>query len=94
MQIRTSCADTPAADLRNMINACKLWNVEGIGDLAIIQETKNQTLETPDLIQINAILAHNLKKLQEDVKVQKKLENQQLEVSDWKECEKATTYSL
>ena len=59
-----------------------------------IQETKNQTLEPPDLIQINAILAHNLKKLQEDVKVQKKLENQQLEVSDWKECEKASTYSL
>ena len=93
MQIRTSCADTPAADLWNMIHACKLWNVEGIGDLAIIQETKNQTLEPPDLIQLIAILAHNLKKLQEDVKVQKKLENQQLEVSDWKECEKATTYS-
>ena len=40
-----------------MINACKLRNVENIGDLAIfIQETKNQTLEPPELIQINAIL--------------------------------------
>jgi hypothetical protein len=26
----TSCADTPASDLRNMINACKLRNVENI----------------------------------------------------------------
>ena len=33
--IRTSCADTPAADLRNMLNACKLRNVESLGDLAI-----------------------------------------------------------
>ena len=33
--IRTSCADTPAADLRSMINACKLRNVESLGDLAI-----------------------------------------------------------
>ena len=47
--IRTSFADTPAVDLQNMINACKLRNVESIGDLAIfIQETKNQTLESPD----------------------------------------------
>ena len=92
--IRTSCADTPAADLRNMINACKIRNVESIGDLAIfIQETKNQTLQPPDLIQINAILAHDLKKLQEDVKIQKKLENQQLEVNGWEECDKAIIHS-
>ena len=31
------------------------------------QKIKNQTLEPPDLIQINAILAHDFKKLQEDV---------------------------
>ena len=42
---------------------------------------KNQTLEPPDLIQINAILAHDLKKLREDVKKKKNLENQQLEVN-------------
>ena len=52
-----------------MMNACKLRNVDNIGDLAIfIQETKNQTLEVLDLIQIIAILAHDLKELQEDVK--------------------------
>ena len=56
--IRTSTADTPLC-LRqsckiHMINACKLRNVENTGDLAIfIQETKNQTLEPSDLIQIN-----------------------------------------
>ena len=69
--IRTNCADRPASDLLNIINACKLPNVENIGDLAIfIQETKNQSLEPPDLIQINAILAHDLKELQEDVEKQ------------------------
>ena len=73
-----------------MINSCKLRNVENIGDLAIfIQETNNQTLEPRDLIKINAILAHDLKKLQEDVKEQKKWENQQLEFNDWEECDKA-----
>ena len=67
-----------------MINSCKLRNVENIGDLAIfIQETNNQTLEPRDLIKINAIFAHDLKKLQEDVKIQKKLENQQLEINGW-----------
>ena len=73
-----------------MINSCKLRNVENIGDLAIfIQETNNQTLEPQDLIKINAILAHDLKKLQEDVKEQKKWENQQLEFNDWEECDEA-----
>ena len=86
--IRTSCPNLPASDLRNMINACKLRNVESIGDLAIfIQESKNQTLEPPDLIEINAILAHDLKKLQEDVKKHKTLEDQKLEVNDWEECD-------
>ena len=90
----TSCADTPASDLRNVINACKLRNVENIGDLAsFIQETKNQTLEPSDLIQINAILAQDLKKLQEDVKKQKKWEDRQLEVNDWEECDKAVIHS-
>ena len=60
---------------------CKLRNVENIGDLAIfIQESKKQTLEPPVLIEINAILAHDLKKLQENVKKHKTLEDQQLEV--------------
>ena len=73
-----------------MINSCKLRNVENIGGLAIfIQETNNQTLEPRDLIKINAILAHDLKKLQEDVKEQKKWENQHLEFNDWEECDKA-----
>ena len=95
--IRSNCEDsevTPVSDLRNMINAYKLRNVENIGDLAIfIQDTKNQNLEPPDLIQINAILAHDLKKLQQDVKEQKKSENQQLEVNGWVECEKAIIHS-
>ena len=69
--IRSNCKDsevTPASDLRNMINAYKLRNVENIGDLAIfIQDTKNQNLEPPDLIQINAILAHDLNKRQEGI---------------------------
>ena len=87
--IRNNCEDskaTPASDLRILINTYKLRNVENIGDLAIfIQETKNQTLEPPYLIQINAILAHDdLKKLQE----QNKLENQQLEVNGCEECVK------
>ena len=34
--IRSNCADTPASDLRNMINACKLRNVENIGFLPMI----------------------------------------------------------
>ena len=34
------------------------------------------------MIQINAVLAHDLKKLQEDVKKEKKLKNQQLEECD------------
>ena len=38
-----------------------------------------------DLIQINAILAHDLKELQEDVKKQRKWENQQLEVNGCEE---------
>ena len=33
--IKSSCTITPASDLRNMINGCKLRNVENIGDLAI-----------------------------------------------------------
>ena len=45
------------------------------------------------MIQINAILVHDLKKLQEDVKIQKKLENQQLEVNGWEECNKAIIHS-
>ena len=61
--------------LKNSIfrrKAKSIFHVENIEDLAIlIQETKNQTLEPPDLIQINAILAHDLKKLQEDLKKQK-----------------------
>ena len=74
-----------------MINACKLHHVENIWNLAIfIQETKNQTVEPPDLIEINAIIAYDLKKIQEDVKDhdlkkhqediknKKNLENQQL----------------
>ena len=70
------------SDLRNTINAFKLRNVENIEDLAIIiQKTKNQTLEPPDLIQINAILAHDLK---DDVK---KWENQQLEVNGYERCD-------
>ena len=74
-----------------MVNACKLRNV---GDLAIfIQESKNQNLEPPDLIQINAILAHDLKTLQEDVKKHKSLEEQQLEVNDWEEYDKAIIHS-
>ena len=53
-----------------MINACKLGIVENIEDLVIfIQES-----EPPDFFQVNAILAH-LKKLQEDVKKRKNLEN-------------------
>ena len=88
--IRTSCPDIPASDLRNMINAYKLRNVKNIGDLAIfIQESKKQTLEPPVLIEINAILAHDLKKLQEDEKETKNLENQQSEVNGWEECDKA-----
>ena len=85
-------SEAPASDLRNMVNACKLRNV---GDLAIfIQESKNQNLEPPDLIQItNAILAHDLKKLQEDVKKHKSLEEQQLEVNDWEEYDKAIIHS-
>ena len=53
----------------------------------------NQTLEPPDLIQINAILTHDLKKLREDVKKKKNLENQQLEVNGWEECDKAIIHS-
>ena len=41
------------------------------------------------MIQINAILAHDLKKLQEDVKKQKKLEDQQSEVNGLEEFDKA-----
>ena len=43
-------------------------------------------LEPPDLIQISAILAHDLKKLQEDVKKHNKLE--QLDVNGCEECDK------
>ena len=50
-----------------MINACKLRNFL----------SKKPRIKV--WIQINAILAHDLKKLQEDVKKQKKLENEQLE---------------
>ena len=38
--IRTNCADRPASDLQNMINACKLRNVENIGDLVIFLSKK------------------------------------------------------
>ena len=42
--IRTNCADRPSSDLQTMINACKLRNVENIGDLAIfIQESNSGT---------------------------------------------------
>ena len=79
--IKSSCAIIPWSDFRSMIYACKLRNVENIGDLAIfIQETENQNQEPPDLIQNNAILAHDLKELQENVKKQRKWENQQLAV--------------
>ena len=43
--------------------------------------------------QINAILAHDLKRLHDDVKKRKNLENPQLEVNSWKECDKAIIYS-
>ena len=45
------------------------------------------------MIQINAILAHDLNKRQEDAKIQKKLENEQLEVNGWEECDKAIIHS-
>ena len=45
-----------------MINAGKLQTVENIEDLAIyIKETKNKNLEKEDLIQVNAMLAHDVK---------------------------------
>ena len=45
-----------------MINAGKLQTVETIEDLAIyIKETKNKNLEKEDLIQVNAMLAHDVK---------------------------------
>ena len=44
------------------------------------------------MIHINAILAHDLKKLQ-DVKTRKNVENQQLEVNGWEECDKAIIHS-
>ena len=50
-------------------------------ELRISKETKNQTLEPPDLIQINAILAHDLKKLQEDVKKDKR---RNWKINSWK----------
>ena len=45
-----------------MINAGKLQTVENIEDLAIyIKETKNKNLEKEDLIQVNAMLALDVK---------------------------------
>ena len=45
-----------------MINAGKLQTVENIEDLAIyIKETKNKNLEKEDLIQVNAMLAVDVK---------------------------------
>ena len=45
-----------------MINAAKLQTVENIEDLAIyIKETKNKNLEKEDLIQVNAMLALDVK---------------------------------
>ena len=43
--------------------------------------------------QINVILAHDLKRLHEDVKKRENLENPKLEVNNWEECDKAIIHS-
>ena len=85
--IRSTCAVTPASDLRNMINACKLRNVENIGDLAIfIQESKNQSREPPDL----PTISKSLKKMWRKGRIQK---INSWEVNGWEECDKAIIHS-
>ena len=70
-----------------MINACKLRNVENIGDLAIfIQESKNQSREPPDL----PTISKSLKKMWRKGRIQK---INSWEVNGWEECDKAIIHS-
>ena len=55
-----------------MINAKKLQNVENLQDLAIyIKDAKDRNLEKEDLIDLNAMLAQDVKKLKNEVDVSK-----------------------
>jgi hypothetical protein len=87
--IKTSCADTPAADLRNMMNACKLRNDESIGDLAILFKKPRIKLWNHQiwfkLMQFLPMIFWKASKRCEGTKNWK--------INRWSECDKANIHS-